>query len=71
MGEVGFSGTSVYAASKEAVCARTLSLTKTLSAELVGRGIRVNAVSPSATATPIYGKLGLPQAAVDGGISKL
>ena len=61
LGEVGFPGTSVYAASKAAV----RSLAKTLSAELVSRGIRINAVSPGATATPIYSKLGMPQEAVD------
>lgn len=61
LGEVGFPGTSVYSASNAAV----RSLAKTLSAELVGRGIRVNAVSPGPIATPIYGKLGWPQEAVD------
>ncbi len=61
LSEIGFPGTSVYAASKAAV----RSLAKTLSAELVSRGIRVNAVSPGATATPIYSKLGMPQEAVD------
>jgi NAD(P)-dependent dehydrogenase (short-subunit alcohol dehydrogenase family) len=36
-----------------------LSLTRTLSGELVSRGIRVNAVSPGPIETPLYGKLGL------------
>lgn len=58
--EKGIAGMSVYAATKAAV----RSLARTLSAELVGRGIRVNALSPGLIETPIYGKLGLPQAAV-------
>jgi NAD(P)-dependent dehydrogenase (short-subunit alcohol dehydrogenase family) len=61
LGEIGFPSTSVLAASKAAV----RSLVKTFSAELVNRGIRVNAVSPGAIATPIYGKLNMPQEAVD------
>jgi NAD(P)-dependent dehydrogenase (short-subunit alcohol dehydrogenase family) len=60
MTERGIAGMSVYAATKAAV----RSLARTLSAELVDRGIRVNVVSPGLTETPIYGKLGLPQAAV-------
>ena len=47
---------SVYSASKAAL----RSLARTLSAELVGRRIRVNAVSPGPIETPIYGPLGLP-----------
>lgn len=56
----GWPGTSVYSASKAAL----LSLVKTLSAELIVKGIRVNAVSPGPISTPIFGKLGLPQEAV-------
>jgi len=55
---VGMPNTSVYGASKAAL----LSLTKTLSGELIGRGIRVNAVSPGPIATPLYSKLGLSDA---------
>lgn len=58
--EQGLAGMSVYAASKAAV----RSLARTLSAELVGKGIRVNVVSPGPIDTPIYGKLGLPAEAV-------
>lgn len=58
--EKGIAGMSVYAATKAAV----RSLARTLSAELVGQGIRVNALSPGLIETPIYGKLGLPQEAV-------
>jgi len=54
---VGMPNTSVYAASKAAL----LSFVRTLSGELVGRGIRVNAVSPGPVATPLYHKLGLPE----------
>lgn len=53
---VGFPNSSVYTASKAAL----LSLVRTLSADLVGRGIRVNAVSPGPVETPIFGKMGLP-----------
>lgn len=52
---IGMPNSSVYAASKAAL----LSLARTLSGELIGRGIRVNAVSPGPIATPLYGKLGL------------
>ena len=52
---VGMPNTSVYGASKAAL----LSLTRTLSGELVSRGIRVNAVSPGPIETPLYNKLGL------------
>jgi NAD(P)-dependent dehydrogenase (short-subunit alcohol dehydrogenase family) len=49
---------TVYSASKAAM----ISLAKTLSGELIERGIRVNAVSPGPIATPILGKSGLPAA---------
>lgn len=45
IGQLGRPGTSVVSASKAAV----RSLSKTFSAELIDRGIRVNAVSPGAT----------------------
>lgn len=61
LGAVGLSNTSVLSASKAAVRA----LARTFSAELINRGIRVNAVSPGAITTPIYGKLDMPQEAVD------
>ena len=54
-------GTSVYSASKAAL----LSLARSLSAELVGRNIRVNAISPGPVTTPIFGRTGLPPAALD------
>ena len=54
---IGMPTTSVYAASKAAV----VSLARTLSADLVGRGIRVNAVSPGPVETPIFGRMGMTQ----------
>jgi NAD(P)-dependent dehydrogenase (short-subunit alcohol dehydrogenase family) len=48
-------GLSVYAASKAAVT----SLARSMAAELVGRGIRVNSLSPGPVETPISGKMGL------------
>jgi len=55
--QAGLPTTSVYAASKAAL----RSFARSVSAELVGRGIRVNVVSPGPISTPIYGKLGLPK----------
>ncbi len=55
---IGMPNSSVYALTKGAL----LTLAKTLSGELVGRGIRVNAVSPGPIATPLYGKLGMSEA---------
>ena len=53
--EKGMPGISVYAASKAAV----RSLARSMSAELIGRGIRVNVLSPGPVETPIVGKMGL------------
>jgi NAD(P)-dependent dehydrogenase (short-subunit alcohol dehydrogenase family) len=55
---IGMPNTSVYGASKAAL----LSLSRTLSGELISRGIRVNAVSPGPISTPLYSKLGLSEA---------
>lgn len=52
---IGMPSTAIYAASKAAL----ISFAKTLSAELLPRGARVNVVSPGPVATPLYGKLGL------------
>jgi NAD(P)-dependent dehydrogenase (short-subunit alcohol dehydrogenase family) len=57
---IGMPNTSVYAASKAAL----ITLARTLSAELVARGIRVNVVSPGPVTTPIYGRLDLTQEAL-------
>ena len=59
--ETGAAAASVYAATKAAV----RSFARTLTTELVDRGIRVNVVSPGPITTPIFGRTGLPQEAVD------
>lgn len=53
---IGMPQSSVYAASKAAL----ISLAKTLSAELIERGVRVNVVSPGPVATPLYDRFGMP-----------
>ena len=58
---IGMPTSSVYAATK----AGLLSLARTLSGELIGRGIRVNAVSPGPVSTPLYGKLGMTSEQLD------
>jgi NAD(P)-dependent dehydrogenase (short-subunit alcohol dehydrogenase family) len=55
---IGMPNSSVYAATKAAL----LCMARTLSGELIPRGIRVNAVSPGPISTPLYGKLGLREA---------
>jgi len=52
---IGMANTTVYGATKAAL----ISLGRTISGELVGRGIRVNSVSPGPVSTPLYSKLGL------------
>jgi NAD(P)-dependent dehydrogenase (short-subunit alcohol dehydrogenase family) len=54
---LGMPNSSVYAATKAAL----ISFVRTLSGELVGRGVRVNAISPGPISTPLYGKLGLSE----------
>lgn len=58
---IGMPNSSIYAASKAAL----ISLAKTLSAELLPRGVRVNVVSPGPVGTPLYGKLGLDAATLE------
>ncbi len=58
----GMPNTSAYAASKAAVH----SLVKVASTELAMRKIRVNAVSPGPIDTPIFGKVGLDEASLQG-----
>jgi len=56
---LGMPGSTGYGASKAAV----VNLAKTLSADLLQRGIRVNVVSPGPVATPILDRMGLPEEA--------
>ena len=58
---MGVPGASIYTASKAAL----ESLARTLSAEFVGRGIRVNAVSPGNVMTPLVERLGMPPAMIE------
>jgi NAD(P)-dependent dehydrogenase (short-subunit alcohol dehydrogenase family) len=57
----GNPGTSAYSATKAAL----RSLARTAAAELVGRGIRVNAVAPGPIKTPILGRTGLPKEQIE------
>jgi NAD(P)-dependent dehydrogenase (short-subunit alcohol dehydrogenase family) len=59
---IGMPNTTVYGASKAAL----ISLIRTVSGELIGRGIRVNAISPGPISTPLYGKLGFSEADLKG-----
>jgi NAD(P)-dependent dehydrogenase (short-subunit alcohol dehydrogenase family) len=56
---LGMPTTTIYSAAK----AGMVSLARTLSGELIGRGIRANVVSPGPIDTPLNGKLGLDKEA--------
>jgi len=58
----GFPNTSVYGATKAAV----RSLARTLSTELLEKKIRVNSLAPGPIDTPIFDKVGIPEADVPG-----
>lgn len=58
---VGLAGESVYSASKAALH----SLARTLSAELIGRGIRVNTITVGPIETPILERAGNPPEVVE------
>jgi NAD(P)-dependent dehydrogenase (short-subunit alcohol dehydrogenase family) len=58
----GFAGWSLYSASKAAV----RSFARTWSADLKGKNIRVNAVSPGVIETPAWAESGLPKEQVSG-----
>lgn len=53
---LGMPNTHLYSMAK----AGLVSLARTLSGELISRGIRANAISPGPIDTPLNGKLGLP-----------
>jgi NAD(P)-dependent dehydrogenase (short-subunit alcohol dehydrogenase family) len=55
---MGMAGTHVYSLAK----AGMISLARTLSGELIGRGIRANVISPGPIDTPLNDKLGLDPA---------
>jgi NAD(P)-dependent dehydrogenase (short-subunit alcohol dehydrogenase family) len=57
LNSVGFGGSSLLSASKAAL----RSVVRVAAAELVNKGIRVNAVSPGAIGTPLWTKIGLPE----------
>jgi NAD(P)-dependent dehydrogenase (short-subunit alcohol dehydrogenase family) len=61
LNQVGTAGLSVLSATKAAV----RSLARSLAAELSSQGVRVNAVSPGAIATPIHAKTGMSPQALD------
>ncbi|NER18043.1 SDR family NAD(P)-dependent oxidoreductase [Spongiivirga citrea] len=56
----GFDGLGVYSATKGALRAYQ----RVLTSEVKSRKIRVNAVAPGPIATPLYGKMGLPEETV-------
>jgi NAD(P)-dependent dehydrogenase (short-subunit alcohol dehydrogenase family) len=64
---IGLLNCSVYAATKAAL----RSLARTLSAELISRGVRVNPVSPGPITTPLLGKRGLREADLEARVAFL
>ena len=61
LGTKGLASSSVYSASKAALRL----FARVAAAEFAERGIRINAVAPGPIETPIYDKLGFPQADLD------
>lgn len=64
---IGMPMSSIYAATKAAL----VSMARTLSGELISRGIRVNAVSPGPVATPLHGKIGMDDEAIKGLVAQI
>jgi NAD(P)-dependent dehydrogenase (short-subunit alcohol dehydrogenase family) len=64
---IGMPNSSIYAATK----AGLVSMARTLSGELIGRGIRVNAVSPGPVATPLHDKIGITGDTLDGLVKQI
>ncbi len=59
--QIGLPNSSVYSATKAAL----RSLARTLSTELLPRGIRVNTLSPGPIDTPLFGKFDMPKEEVE------
>ncbi len=57
---IGMPNSAIYSATKAAL----VSLAKTLSGDLLPRGVRANVVSPGPIATPFHDKLGMDEAAI-------
>ena len=55
--ELGMAGASIYASTKAAL----RSVTRVLAAELAGRNVRVNAVSPGPIETDFFARAGVPE----------
>jgi NAD(P)-dependent dehydrogenase (short-subunit alcohol dehydrogenase family) len=64
---IGMPASHVYSATK----AGLIALARTFSGELLGRGIRVNAVSPGPVATPLHGKIGMGEAEIAGLVAQI
>lgn len=60
--DVGMGTAAAYGGTKGAL----RSIVRSLSVELAEKGVRVNAVAPGPIETPIYGKLGMDKATLDG-----